>query len=762
MSKLEGQYAPTIVQSTIGEPLRSEQRTGELLPRLLTRVDMLVIFIAIVLFIPNASVVQATQGGGAVTYLYWIIGTITFLVPGAIIAAQLNRFMPVDGAIYVWTHRALGPLWGFFAAFCAWFPGVLVLLAAADSIIVLLQGIGTQIAGPNANWISMPWQQGIIVLVILLLGGWLAILPLRPVMKFATGIIAIYGIGILLVGLAGFVWLLTGHASPVPLSISRVDLGMPNYVLYGVIVLALLGIEVPFNMAAETKQANAPSLFLRWGPLLVLIAYLLGTFGVMAVVPPAAAGSNYSTITAVGMVFGAPAAIAVGIIFVLFFAVVTVLYNATFARILFVSALDHRLPPSLAKVNRHRTPYVAVYLQTALAIVIAIITYFVGPFLYKSQFKFTDQVYDVSQASTSVIWCISMIFLFLDLPILLLRFRTQLARKKVRLIAPHWLFYLCSIVGGIASLFGIWTTLTLSWDTTLISNQDWSVDVGYSVLVCLIIGLVGAAYPRLLSSLGEQTAAARENARLYSELSAAYDKLSELDQIKDAFLTTASHELRTPLTIVQGYLELLGEMDDVDPATRQAFVNKARRACEELVLLQANIMDASRVKFDAASLRCTSIPLQEICTSVIDLFEPLILQEQRSILIDIPATLTVWADETRLKQILRNLFANALRYSPHRTPITITAEEESDQPLARICVIDKGHGVPLDKQEVIFERFVRLERDMHGASTSRGSGLGLAITRQLVEAMHGTIVVESSGVEGEGSTFVFTLPTDAV
>ncbi len=124
----------TILQSAMGEPLRSEQRINTFFPRILTRVDMLVLFIAIVLFIPNASIVQATQGAGASTYLYWVIGTITFLIPGAVVTGQLNRFMPVDGSIYVWTHRALGPLWGFFAGFCAWFPGILVLLSAAASI----------------------------------------------------------------------------------------------------------------------------------------------------------------------------------------------------------------------------------------------------------------------------------------------------------------------------------------------------------------------------------------------------------------------------------------------------------------------------------------------------------------------------------------------------------------------------------------------------------------------------------------------------
>src|SRR5438067_5285535 len=178
MNKLEGperslrsasQFSPTPMQSAMGNPLRSEQRTGQLLPRVLSRVDLLAIFIAIVLFIPNASLVQATQGAGPATYFYWILGTVTFLLPGAIATGQLNRFMPVDGSIYVWTHRALGPLFGFFAGFCSWFPGVLVLLSAAASVLTLIQGIGVQISGINANWLAPTWQQGIVVIIILLL-----------------------------------------------------------------------------------------------------------------------------------------------------------------------------------------------------------------------------------------------------------------------------------------------------------------------------------------------------------------------------------------------------------------------------------------------------------------------------------------------------------------------------------------------------------------------------------------------------------------
>jgi len=754
-------YTPTFVQNALGEPLRSEQRINEFFPRGLSRGDLLVIFIAIVLFIPNASIVQATQGAGGATYIYWLIGTITFLLPGALVVAQLYRFMPVDGSIYVWTHRALGPLLGFFAGFCAWFPGVLVLLSTSDSIVTLIQGIGAQISGPNVNWLDDPRLQGLVVVAVLVFAGLVSLLSLSLIMKIARVVIILYGVGIFLVGMAGVVWLLSGHAPASPLTSSTLGFSGQNLVLYGVIVLALLGIEVPLNMAGEEKQGNAAMLFLRWGPLLVLIAYLLGTFGVMAVVPSANAGYGYSTLTAATRVFGAPASVLVGLLFISFFFIATIIYNIAFARILLVSALDHRLPPALAKVNSFAAPYRATNVQVIIVIVIAVFTFFVGPLLYNIDPKvLSGQVYNISQATTTVIWCISMIILFLDLPVLLRRFRALFAQKREQLITAPWVLYLACIVGALASLLGIWTTLTQSWNTKLLSNSEWALYVGISALVCLVIGLIGSAYPRLLGSLNEQTEAARENARLYNELRLTYEKLSEVDQLKDAFLTTASHELRTPLTIVQGYLELLGEMQEADLETRQTFLTKARRACDELVLLQANIMDASRVQFDVASLVYTKISLREIAASIIDLFEPLILQQEREVELRIDPDITVWADETRLKQILRNLFANALRYSPEKSPIRITANIEPGKHMARVNVIDYGPGIPPDKQEAIFDKFVRLERDMHG--NTRGSGLGLYITQQLVEAMNGKITVKSSGTGAEGSIFSFTVPLKKV
>ncbi len=749
----------SITQSAPGEPLRSEQRLGEYLPRTLKSFDLLVLFIAIVLFVPNTSVVLGEGIGVNATYLYWLIGGFTFLLPGAVVTGQLNRLMPADGSIYVWTHRALGSLWGFFAGFCAWVPGILVPFVTSATVVALIQGLGFEIYGQQVSWLALPWTQGLLLLGIIALVTWLSTRRLERIMRLARWAILLYGVGLLILGLAGLFWLLQGHRPQIPAVGPQPALGNISPGIYGVVVLALLGVEVPFNLSAETsEQTKAARLTLIAGPLLVMAAYLVGTFGVATVVPQTVVGLAYAPLVAINNAFGLPLTIVVSLLYIGFFLISTVLYNISFARILFVSALDHRLPGALAHLNRHRAPSYASTFQMSIVVILTVATYFIGPVLYQTDETFSTRVYDVLQATTSVIWCISMVILFLDLPVIPLRFPAWFARHPEQLIAPRWLLYCCSLVGGLASLCAIWTTLTASWDSNLIPNTQWSLIIGMSALATLVIGLVGSAYPRLLSSLNEQIAAARENARLYSELQTAYARLSELDQMKDAFITTASHELRTPLTIVQGYLELLSEMEGADPATRRTFLQHARRACDELVLLQANIMDASRVAFDATLLHCHSLSLRTLCQSVCELFEPLLLKEQRELKLDIDEDIVVWADEMRLKQILRNLISNALRYSREGTPIVIRARRviEATQPRVRISVIDRGAGIPADKQEAIFEKFVRLERDMHGLS--RGSGLGLYITRALVEAMRGHITVESSGVEGEGSTFIFTLP----
>jgi signal transduction histidine kinase len=260
----------------------------------------------------------------------------------------------------------------------------------------------------------------------------------------------------------------------------------------------------------------------------------------------------------------------------------------------------------------------------------------------------------------------------------------------------------------------------------------------------------------------EQAAIAFTNAQLYQQLRNAHMHLQELDQLKDQFMITASHELRTPLTAVHGYLELMAEYGErISPQQQHEFLQKARRGCDELVLLLNNVMDASHLEIEAGlhPVHLEKVDAEEAVRGVIDLIEAQIIQEHREVHVYIPHKLYVKADPVRLRQVLLNLSVNALKYSEAGTPITFTARTVFDKLTGvLVSVTDKGKGIKPQDHARLFQRFVRLESDLN--SIVRGSGLGLYISRRLIEAMDGNIWIESSGIAGAGSTIHFWLPAN--
>lgn len=294
-------------------------------------------------------------------------------------------------------------------------------------------------------------------------------------------------------------------------------------------------------------------------------------------------------------------------------------------------------------------------------------------------------------------------------------------------------------------------TGTLLWERRLII--DFVLGSSSIAFAALVIGY--------LRSLLDIALAGREQANR------ALQQQRQLSSLKDQFLLNVSHELRTPLTEVQGYLELLKDHDGkLEPEMQKTFVENAVRGCEELQMLIANVLDA--MYFDEQTGKRTLVAQREPLQVLAVVHETLKGFEQqlhgRTVELDIPETLKVWAGRLHMRQILYNLFSNALKYSPEGSPVCIQAEPWNNQPpdgrkLARqvcICIKDAGPGIPQNEMPHLFGRFVRLERDISGPI--RGSGLGLYICKQLVEGMGGTIWVESSGVPGEGSRFCFTLP----
>src|ERR1700730_13553868 len=141
--------------------LRSDRIAGGILQKVLSSFDMVAIFIAIVLWVVNA---PAMTGAGAAAYIYWILGFVTFLIPGAIVTGQLGLMFPGEGSIYVWTTKALGNFMGFLAGFCAWWPGILVLVSAGDAVVSMLQKLGGLL---GVSLLSEPGQQGLVIILVI-------------------------------------------------------------------------------------------------------------------------------------------------------------------------------------------------------------------------------------------------------------------------------------------------------------------------------------------------------------------------------------------------------------------------------------------------------------------------------------------------------------------------------------------------------------------------------------------------------------------
>src|SRR6059036_4092868 len=182
----------------------SERIAPGMLPRVLNSADMTIIFVAIVLFIVNAS---AIQRAGPAAYTFWILGFLAFLIPGALVTAQLGLMFPQEGSLYVWTQKALGPFWGFFAGFCAWWPGILVMVATGDAVVTLWQFI-------DKGGLSKAWQQGLVILAVLWFSAFVATLRLQMTQNYANIAVVFYGAAIFVIGLAGILFLIgSGHSA---------------------------------------------------------------------------------------------------------------------------------------------------------------------------------------------------------------------------------------------------------------------------------------------------------------------------------------------------------------------------------------------------------------------------------------------------------------------------------------------------------------------------------------------------------------------
>ena len=526
----------------------SPHRRVQPLPAVLGTGDLIVLMVLIVLFVANNNGVQLA---GPAAFFYWGLGLLTFLLPCAYVTRWLALRFPGQGAPYLWATRILGVRWSFFSAFAAWLPGVLVIVAAIQSSLIFVQYLAP-------SWFTTPIEQGLAIVLILILPTAIACLPLRLLKRILLALATFYVSVFVLLGAAGIWWIYSGHVAATAFNTAGAWIpNKGNFAVYGVVILAYLGVDVPLFMGGEIRggktSVRRATTYVWWGIAIVFLAYVLGTFGVMAIVPAAQSGGMSANVIAISMVFGPVAGKFADIVLAIGQVALTIAYILTFSRLLVVVAQDGRLPAALTKLNRRGVPINSIIAQSSLAAVITVLSLVILPILFGSLIRpdnLANAIYNVLQASTTVIWVCTVIQLFAFVFWLLYRRKNRFVTSRPQ----RWLLLLCSIVGCAASLVGIWGTVSSSWLPNLIPNANWTIIILGVTILSFLVGLVGSELPRLYALVGEQTRLTTLEKKLRAQLQEAYNE---------------------QLVLVQQQQELLAEVDRLYHEQAEAAVTDA-------------------------------------------------------------------------------------------------------------------------------------------------------------------------------------------
>ena len=246
----------------------------------------------------------------------------------------------------------------------------------------------------------------------------------------------------------------------------------------------------------------------------------------------------------------------------------------------------------------------------------------------------------------------------------------------------------------------------------------------------------------------------RELEKASGDLKAANARLTELDRMKDDFLSTVTHELRTPLTSIRSFSEILHDSPELDLGERQQFLTIIIRESERLTRLINQVLDLSRIESGRMKWVMTDVDLVEVVEHAVASMRHLFEEKQVGLKVFKPEQVPmVHADRDQLIQLVINLLSNAQKFVPSGTG-EVAVELTCGRNTLLVSVADNGPGIPYHEQDKIFERFHQVRSGKTG--NPLGSGLGLAICRGIVEHLGGRLWVEST--PGYGATFYFSLP----
>ena len=300
------------------------------------------------------------------------------------------------------------------------------------------------------------------------------------------------------------------------------------------------------------------------------------------------------------------------------------------------------------------------------------------------------------------------------------------------------------------------------------SVVGFPLDSGHRVIGVVYVGdfspgIFEEKHVRLLPVICDQLVIAIAKSTLYESLQRkieSYEKrigeLEKVNQLKLEYVSHVSHELRTPLTSIKAYVETIAQhLDNPNFKEKRAFLGIVSKETERLIRVVNDILNLSNIEFGERPLERRPLVVREIADEVANTLKPKLNEKQINLEVIMPEDLPrIDADRDLAVQVLINLIANAVKYSPQGTTVRVRGKEVAVN--VEIAIEDEGIGIPAASVGRIFERYYRVKSDQ--SRMDDGIGLGLAIVKNIIDRHGGTIRVESE--ENVGSKFIITLPKE--
>lgn len=244
-----------------------------------------------------------------------------------------------------------------------------------------------------------------------------------------------------------------------------------------------------------------------------------------------------------------------------------------------------------------------------------------------------------------------------------------------------------------------------------------------------------------------------ETEQLASTLNEANFKLSKIDELRRDLIANVSHDIRTPLTDIQAYAEMIRDISGDNKEKREKHLNVILRETDYMNRLVNDMSELSKMQTGNYHLNLDNMDLVSSIQDIVEIDGGLLERQNLEVKLDIPDSLTVYADEIKIDQVISNYLSNAIKHSPSGSTIEIRAFRKKDEETARVEVIDHGEGISKEELPYIWDRYEKNSKSFSRSMSN--TGLGLAIVKAILDTHHAKYGVES--IEGKGSTFWFEL-----